>query len=237
MLFRSERDYEIVHYDSPDERGVDVGLLYSSKNFRPLFSETLFVPLKNDDGTPRYTRDVLYVKGILKDDTINIFVNHWPSRRGGEEASAPWRAVAAGVCRHKIDSLIALNKNARIVVMGDLNDDPVNESVTMVLKATGDSKKISSGKLFNPWMKLYKDGMGSLAYNDAWNLFDQIILSPALLDSSQHHFAFRSAAVFSRDFMIQKTGRYKGYPKRTYNFNRYVGGYSDHFPTYIILSK
>jgi hypothetical protein len=86
-------------------------------------------------------------------------------------------------------------------------------------------------------MNLYKDGMGSLAYNDAWNLFDQIILSPALLDSSQHRFLFRSAAVFSRDFMIQKTGRYKGYPKRTYNFNRYAGGYSDHFPTYIILSK
>jgi len=231
------RDYEIVHYDSPDERGIDVALLYNPKNFRVLFSEPLFVVLKNDDGTPRYTRDVLYVKGILKGDTLNIFVNHWPSRRGGEEFSAPYRAISASVVRHKIDSLFALNKNSRIIVMGDLNDDPVNESVTMVLKATGNRKQLKTGNLYNPWVKSYKAGIGTGAYNDSWNLFDQIILSPALLDSTQQHFHFTEAVIFNRDFLIQKTGRYKGYPKRTYDFNRYIGGYSDHFPTYIILNR
>ena len=129
------------------------------------------------------------------------------------------------------------DRTARIIVMGDLNDDPVNESITRVLKATGNRYKISEGKLFNPWLGLYKEGVGSLAYNDAWNLFDQIIISPALLDSAQAQFHFKDARIFTRDFLINKTGRYKGYPKRTYDFNRYIGGYSDHFPTYIILTK
>ena len=231
------RDYEIVHYESPDERGVDVGLLYNPKNFQPLFSESLFIPLKNNDGTPRYTRDVLYVYGKLKGEPVHIFVNHRPSRRGGEEASAPYRAITAGVCRHKIDSLFAVNKSSRIILMGDLNDDPVNESVTLVLKATGNRKQLKDGKLFNPWLKLYKAGIGSLAYQDSWNLFDQIIISPALLDTTLHQFHFKEALIFNRDFLINKTGRYKGYPKRTYDFNRYIGGYSDHFPTYIILEK
>lgn len=232
-----ERDYKIVHYDSPDERGIDVALLYNPKNFRVLFSEPLFVGLKNDDGSLRYTRDVLYVKGILKDDTVNLFVNHWPSRRGGEEGSAPYRAVAAGVCRHKIDSLLAVNVNSRIIVMGDLNDDPVNESVTTTLNASGDIKKNSGGKLFNPWLEYYQNGIGTLAYNDSWNLFDQIILSPSLLGKEQPGFHFKEAKIFSQPWMIQQLGRYKGYPRRTYNFNKYAGGYSDHFPTYIILEK
>lgn len=232
-----ERDYEIVHYDSPDERGVDVGLLYNPKNFQPLFSESLLVPLKNDDGSPRYTRDVLYVYGKLKGEPLHVFVNHWPSRRGGEEESAPWRVAAAGVCRHKIDSIFIADRAARIIVMGDLNDDPVNESVTRVLNASSNRNKLSPGKLFNPWMKLYKDGIGSLAYNDAWNLFDQIIISPALLDTTQHQFHFKDALIFNREFLITKTGRYKGYPKRSYSFSNYIGGYSDHFPTYIILEK
>ncbi|HLG34814.1 MAG TPA: hypothetical protein VI757_08045, partial [Bacteroidia bacterium] len=154
-----------------------------------------------------------------------------------EEASAPWRATAAGVCRHKIDSVFSTGKNHRIILMGDLNDDPVNESVTVVLKATGNKKQLTGGKLFNPWVKSYKDGIGSLAYNDAWNLFDQIIISPALLDTAQHQFHFKDARIFNRNFLIAKTGRYKGYPKRTYSFNKYIGGYSDHFPTYIILEK
>jgi hypothetical protein len=231
------RDYEIVHYNSPDERGVDVALLYNPKYFRPVYSESLFVPLKNNDSTYRYTRDILYVYGELKGEPYHIFVNHWPSRRGGEEASAPYRALAAGVCRQKIDSIFIADRAARIIVMGDLNDDPINESVARVLKATGNRAKISEGKLFNPWHGLYKEGIGSLAYNDAWNLFDQIIISPALVDTTYSGFHFSRAAIFNRDFLISKTGRYKGYPKRAYSFNRYIGGYSDHFPTYIILSK
>ena len=121
--------------------------------------------------------------------------------------------------------------------MGDLNDDPVNESVTKILNATGELKKISGGKLFNPWVDDYKNGIGTLEYNDSWNLFDQIILSAAFLNQNQDRFYFQQAKIFSKPWMIQQRGRYKGYPKRTYNFNKYVGGYSDHFPTYIVLIK
>ena len=231
------RNYSIVHYDSPDIRGVDVGLIYNPQYFKPLFSEPLFVHLPDENGSPHYTRDVIYVNGILFGDTVNIFVNHWPSRRGGEESSAPNRAIAAGVCRHKIDSLFRINKNSRIIVMGDLNDDPVNESVTKVLNATGELKKVSGGKLFNPWLDDYKNGIGTLAYNDSWNLFDQIILSAAFLNKQQTGYYFSEAKIFSKPWMIQQSGRYKGYPKRTYNFNKYMGGYSDHFPTYIVLIK
>ncbi|MBK5283961.1 MAG: hypothetical protein JJE25_01030 [Bacteroidia bacterium] len=231
------RHYAIVHYDSPDIRGIDVGLIYNPTYFKPLFSEPLFVHLPDENGSPHYTRDVLYVYGILNGDPVNIFVNHWPSRRGGAETSEPNRAIAAGVCRHKIDSLLAVNKNSRIIVMGDLNDDPVNKSVTKILNATGEMKKVADGKLFNPWVDYYRNGTGTLAYNDSWNLFDQIILSSAFLHKEQAGYNFKEAKIFSKPWMIQQGGRYKGYPKRTYNFNKYAGGYSDHFPSYIILEK
>ena len=180
---------------------------------------------------------MLYVNGLLNDDTIHIFVNHWPSRRGGEEASVPNRAIAARVCRHKIDSLFALNKSSRIIVMGDFNDDPVNESITKILNATGDLKKVSDRKLFNPWVDNYKNGMGTLAYNDSWNLFDQIILSAAFLNKEQTGYYFSEAKFFRKPWMIQQGGRYKGYPRRTYVFNKFIGGYSDHLPVYIVLMK
>lgn len=229
------RNYKIVHYDSPDERGVDVALLYNPKYFTPKFSESLFVDLKNDDGTQRFTRDVLYVKGAYNNETIHVFVNHWPSRRGGEEASAPGRAKAASVVKHKIDSIQLKNADAKIIVMGDLNDDPVNESVTRVIGATGDREKATGKKMFNPWMRLYKEGLGTLAYNDAWNLFDQILISSSWLDKKQAGFFFKEERIFKKEFMIEQNGRYKGYPLRTYSAGKYLGGYSDHFPTYIVL--
>jgi len=232
-----DRGYKIVHYNSPDIRGVDVGLLYNPKYFKPGFSEPLFVPLKEPDGAPHYTRDVLYVEGLLLGEPVYIFVNHWPSRRGGEEASAPARAIAAQVDKHKIDSLIKINPDAKIVMMGDLNDDPVSPSVVNVIGAVGDKKDVTRGKMFNPWTAYYKQGIGTLAYNDAWNLFDQIILSSGWLDKNQPGFFFKEARIFSKPWMMQQDGRYRGYPKRTYDFNKYIGGYSDHFPTFTVFLK
>ncbi len=231
------RHYAIVHYDSPDVRGIDVGLIYNPKYFTPKFSAPLFVHLPDEDGKPHYTRDVLYVYGMLNGDPVHVLVNHWPSRRGGEEASAPLRAIAAGVCKHAMDSITALNPEAKIILMGDLNDDPVSPSVAKVLGAKGDSKDVLPGGLFNPWNDYYKKGIGTLAYQDSWNLFDQIILSSALLNKDQKGFFFKEAKIFSKPWMIQQSGHYKGYPKRTYDFNKYMGGYSDHFPTYIELLK
>src|SRR6185369_14024655 len=231
------RHYSIVHYDSPDRRGIDVGLIYNPKYFIPKYSAPLFVHLPDEDSVPHYTRDVLYVYGMLNGEPVHVFVNHWPSRRGGEEASAPFRAIAAGVCNHAIDSIIALNPEAKIILMGDLNDDPVSPSVSKVLGAKGDAKDVQQGGLYNPWNDYYKNGIGTLAYQDSWNLFDQIILSSAFLKKDQKGFFFKEAKIFSRPWMIQQSGRYKGYPKRTYDFNKYIGGYSDHFPTYIELLK
>lgn len=232
-----KRGYKIVHYNSPDIRGVDVGLLYSPKYFTPKFSESLFVPLFEADGAPRFTRDVLYVEGLLLGEPVYIFVNHWPSRRGGEEASAPARAIAAGVSRHKIDSITKINPAAKIVLMGDLNDDPVSPSVAKVIGATGIKEAVKEGGMFNPWTTYYKQGIGTLAYQDSWNLFDQIIISSGWLEKNQSGLFFKDARIFSKPWMMQQEGRYKGYPKRTYDFNRYMGGYSDHFPTYTIFYK
>lgn len=231
------RNYQFVHYDSPDERGVDVAMLYNPKYFTPKFSEPLKVELYNPDSTERKTRDVLYVYGLLNGEPLHVFVNHWPSRRGGEEASAPNRAIAAGVCRHKIDSIVALNPDAKIVVMGDLNDDPVNASVAKVIGATGDKEKVKRGGMYNPWVGMYKQGIGTLAYNDSWNLFDQIMLSSGFLTRDQDGFFLQDATIFRKPWMIQTDGRYKGYPKRTYDFDNYASGYSDHFPTFVVLLK
>ncbi|MBS1593109.1 MAG: endonuclease/exonuclease/phosphatase family protein [Bacteroidetes bacterium] len=230
------RNYKLVHYDSPDARGVDVALIYNPKYFQVLYSAPLHVDLI-EEGKPHATRDVLWVNGIYAGDTINVFVNHWPSRRGGEEASAPYRAIAAGVAKHVIDSLMAINPETKVVLMGDLNDDPTSPSVAKVLGAKGDKEKVKAGGLYNPWVRFIKDGVGTLAYDDMWNLFDQIIISHGWLDQSQHGWFYNKALIFRKDFMIQQTGKYKGYPLRTYDGNTYQHGYSDHLPTYIVVVK
>jgi hypothetical protein len=231
------RKYRYVHYDSPDERGIDVALIYNPKYFTPTFSRPLTVNLKGLSEGDRPTRDILFVQGKLNGEVVNIFVNHWPSRRGGTEGSEPLRAKAAGVCKDAVDSLLKLNPSAKILIMGDLNDDPVSPSVAVILGAKGDTAQIKKPGIYNPWVSYYKEGVGTLAYNDSWNLFDQIMLSTGWLDKTQQGYFFDKAKIFSRPWMIQQRGHFKGYPKRTYDGNKYMGGYSDHFPTYIVLLK
>jgi hypothetical protein len=232
-----ERKLRIVHYESPDERGIDVGLLYNPRYFKLKSSRSLFVPLKSDNGKPYYTRDILWVSGELDGDVVHIFVNHWPSRRGGEEASAPSRAAAANVCKQVIDSLMAINPSTKVVLMGDLNDDPTSPSVKNVIGAVGDKKQLGPAGMYNPWVDFLDKGIGTLAYNDSWNLFDQILLSYGFMDDKQSGYFYKQARIFNRQYMVTKTGKYKGYPMRTYSDGRYIGGYSDHFPTYCILLK
>lgn len=231
------RNYRIVHYNSPDVRGVDVGLLYNPKYFKIIGSKSLLVPLKNADGSPYYTRDVLWVSGVLDGDTVHVFVNHWPSRRGGEEASAPSRAIAAGVAKKVIDSLMTVNQNTKVVLMGDLNDDPVSSSITEVLGAKGKQDQVQAGGLFNPWIDFYKKGIGTLAYQDSWTIFDQIILSYGFLNKEQSGYFYKAAHIFNPEYMVTKTGKWKGYPMRTFDGVIYNGGYSDHFPTYTVFLK
>lgn len=223
------RNLKIVHYNSPDVRGVDVGLLYNPKYFKPVYSASLFVRLPGGSKDSYFTRDVLYVKGIMDGDTVHVFVNHWPSRSGGEERSIPARAAAAGVVKKTVDSLMAVNPMAKVVIMGDLNDDPVSPSITKVLAAKGKMSDVKTAGLFNPWADFYRRGIGTLAYQDAWGLFDQIIISQAWLNKEQTGYFFFKAYIFNRQFLVQATGKYKGYPKRTWDGTTYNYGYSDHF--------
>ena len=233
----AKRNYKIVHYDSPDGRGVDVGMLYNPSYFTVEASNKLFVKLPTGAKDAYYTRDILWVKGQLNGETIHVYVNHWPSRSGGEKRSEPGRMAAAAVCRKHIDSIQKAEPDAKIVVMGDLNDDPTNKSVATVLRSGDKDELVEKGTLFNPWLDLYKRGIGTLAYQDAWGLFDQIIISKPWLDRNQKGFFFYQPHVFNREYLVENNGRYKGYPMRTWDGNSYRGGYSDHFPTYIIIIK
>lgn len=226
------RNWKVVHFDGPDERGVDCALLYNPALFRVLHAQSLTVEVEHGD---RPTRDVLYVTGKLLNDTVHVFVNHWPSRRGGEAATRAKRGLAASVSKKVIDSLMQKNPNAKVIDMGDLNDDPINKSVTEVLQAKGNRKDVKEGGLYNPWVSFYKKGLGTMAYQDTWGLFDQIIISYGFINDKSSGLHFVENEVFNRSFMIEKFGQYKGYPKRSYSNSVWNGGYSDHFPTIVYL--
>ncbi|MFT3981853.1 MAG: endonuclease/exonuclease/phosphatase [Ferruginibacter sp.] len=232
-----DRKLKFVHYNSPDKRGVDVGLLYNPKYFKPIYSAPLFVQLPGGSKDSYTTRDILFVKGVLDGDTIHVFVNHWPSRSGGEERSMPARAAAASVAKHSIDSILAVNPKNKVVLMGDLNDDPISPSVTKVLGATSNEKKVGETGLYNPWVEMYKKGIGTLAYQDAWGLFDQIIVSGSWLQKEQPGYFYQRAIIFNKDFLVQKTGKFRGYSKRTWDGTTYNYGYSDHFPVFLMMLK
>jgi Endonuclease/Exonuclease/phosphatase family len=230
-----KRDYQIVHYDSPDLRGVDVALLYQPKYFKLKSSKKYKVILPNNPTHP--TRDILLVSGLFDGELMHFFVNHWPSRSGGEAKSKPGRGEAARICRLAIDSILKTDANAKILLMGDLNDDPINESVKLVLKANGKKTKLQSQELYNTSYDNFKSGIGTLAYQDVWNLFDQMIISQALLNSKFKTYTFTKYKIFNKSFVIEDYGNFKGYPFRTYAGGTYRGGYSDHFAVYCFLMK
>jgi hypothetical protein len=232
------RNYQHILIEGPDTRGIDPGLMYNPKYFTVISSASFFVQLPPNGKDAFYTRDVLYVKGrFVGGDTVHIFVNHWPSRLGGEERSMPARIAAAQVCRQRVDSIMAIDANSKILVMGDLNDEPISPSVAATMRAKGYVEEMKTGDMFNPWVSFYKKGIGTLGYQDSWGLFDQIILSPGWLNKEQKGFFYHSAHIFNESFMVQKTGRFKNYPKRTWDGTTYNYGYSDHFPVYITVYK
>ncbi|MFP5039551.1 endonuclease/exonuclease/phosphatase [Parasediminibacterium sp. JCM 36343] len=232
-----KRKYSIIHYDSKDERGIDVGLIYNPKYFTPEQSKPLVVTLPSRSKYERHTRDILWVKGKLDGETVHVLVNHWPSRLGSVEKSEPGRIAAAAVCKVQVQEIAKTDSNAKIIVMGDLNDDPISPSVTKVLKAKGKAEDVKPGEIFNPWVDLYERGIGTIAYQDTWALFDQIMVTYPWLNKQQDGFFFQKPYVFNQEFMVETTGAYKGYPMRTWNGLTYRGGYSDHFPAYIVLLK
>lgn len=233
----ADRNYQIVHYDSPDKRGIDVALLYQPTYFAVVRSKAVPIEIYEADSTRVFTRDILWVSGNFDGEILHVLVNHWPSRSGGQAVSQPRRNFCALTCKRIIESLTTYNKDAKIVIMGDLNDDPTSPSVKRILAAQGKKEKVRPGGLFNPMYDYYKKGIGSNAYRDAWSLFDQIIVSSGFLKEDQDGYYFMKAKIFNQPYLTQKTGQYKGYPFRTFVGDAYMGGYSDHFPVYSFLLK
>lgn len=229
-----DRNYQVVHDESPDRRGVDVGLIYNPALYKVYASKAYTFSTAD---TAFKTRDQLLVSGVLDGDTTHVIVGHWPSRRGGEKRSEGKRKGAAELARHIIDSLLAINTNARIMLMGDLNDDPVNVSISRFVNATGDKSKATGGVFFNAMYEPYQKGIGTLAWRDSWNLFDQIILSPALVSGQGGSYHYYGVRIYNEPYLRQTEGNFAGYPYRSYVGNAYQEGFSDHFPVFVILVK
>ncbi|MEN9335738.1 MAG: hypothetical protein RLZZ500_725 [Bacteroidota bacterium] len=253
----ANKDYGIVHFDSPDKRGIDVALLYQKKHFKP--TSYVNIPLyiyrsmegkgdkdkdkeesddkvETDNSSDRvYTRDQLLVTGFLDGEEVNIIVNHWPSRSGGEKKSAPFREAAGALNRKIMDSLVKINPNAKIITMGDLNDGSYNKSVKVMIGAKLKKEELKNGgDIFNPFEQMYKDGNATLFHRDAGDIFDQIMISKGFIGDDRSTFKFWKAGIYNKPFLIQTTGQYKGYPLRNSSTEP---GFSDHFPVYIYLVK
>lgn len=232
------KDYGIVHYDSPDRRGIDVGLIYQKQFFKPINTSSHELVIFDDNSRERiYTRDQLLVSGKLDGELIHFIVNHWPSRRGGEARSRPKRVAAAKLNKKIIDSLQTIDPYAKIVIMGDLNDDPTNASVKEVLKAERHKEDVSLKGIYNPMEEFFKNGIGSNAYRDSWSLFDQIMVTKPFLEKDYSTFQFYKAGIYNKNYLVSKRGRWKGYPKRSFSNSNFTDGFSDHFPAYVYLIK
>jgi len=231
------RNYKYAWFYTPDERGISTAMLYNPKYFQLLSSEPLHVDLTTV-GETRPTRDVLHVYGVLAGDTVHILVNHWPSRSGGKAESVPLRAVAAAVDKRIVDSLFKVNPETKILILGDLNDNPTNASVIKVLKAKADIKDVTLTDIYNPWINIYKKGIGTEAFQGEWSLLDQIMLSGAFISNDNNKWKFYKTEIFKRDFLINTLGRDKGLPHRSFTVNQvWDNGYSDHFPVLVYLVK
>ena len=230
----ANRHYKYEWFDGPDPRGINVALLYNPALFRVIKATALHVDLGGTGGKT-VTRDVLQVHGILKGDTIDVLVNHWPSRRGGEDASEQKRALAAKVNKDAIDQIMKNNPYAKVIVMGDLNDNPTDNSITDILGATGEQNQVLRSGMYDPWTAVYNSGAGTEVYQHNWNLFDQIIVSCGLLKNPNHKLHYEKAAVFKPDLIIDHYKGHEGEPHRSFVGTHWINGYSDHFPVILYL--
>lgn len=224
-------DYGFIHFDGPDSRGIDVALLYRKKHFSPVSVNHYRLRIKNEKQFPIATREQLIVQGQLLGKTVTVLVNHWPSRRGGVKKSAPLRAAAARLQQRILDSVFSEDPHARVVVMGDFNDNPDDPSVKLLTQANSYYPNFQA--LHNPMHPFHKKGLGSLAHRDQWFLFDQLLLSPAWYNNKD--FFFFKAEIFDPPWLYNPSGKYKGYPFRTQHQGNYISGFSDHFPVYALF--
>lgn len=221
-------NYNYVHYNSPDERGIDVALIYNADMFKIDTTDTFSIYLEHADGTPDYTRDILLVSGSLHGDYIHIIVNHWSSRHEGEKETEQKRLVSSEKVAEIIDSLQTQNSEAKIIVMGDFNDNPSNQSIKNL---------VNNFNLYNPMDTLRSFSRGTVLHNRQWFLFDQIFFTSNFIATTTNALEYETADIFDVDFLKQFKGKFKGSPFRTYVGKKYHGGYSDHFPVYAIFKK
>ena len=243
-------NYQIVHYDGPDKRGVDVALLYrpdqfkllESKSIRYNFDSSIQFDMDGEAQKAFRTRDILMVRGELKGEMFAFFVAHLPSRLGGKGADL--RSRGAEIIYEHSRELMSQYPGIKIVVMGDMNDNPTDESMTVYMHGKENVSEVGKTDFFSPFISMLKAGYGSLAYRGEWNIYDIILTNEALVNAPKGSLRIVPIVkgkyygrVFSQPFMTQQSGQYKGTPMRTFSSGSYVGGYSDHYPTYIIVSN
>ncbi|MBT8185538.1 MAG: endonuclease/exonuclease/phosphatase family protein [Eudoraea sp.] len=229
--------YGIIHTDSPDERGIDVALIYKKSAFLPIHFVSHRLLLLDEMQERDYTRDQLVVSGRLDNNLIHLIINHWPSRSGGASRSRPGRIAAARLNKRITDSILKISPDSGIIIMGDFNDNPTDDSLKKVLRTKSSTDSLQATSLFNPMESLFKKGLGTLAYRDEWSLFDQILLSGNLVSRTTLNFSYWKVGIYNPSYLITQTGRFKGYPYRTYAGGIYTGGFSDHFPVYVVMVK
>ena len=231
------RGFKFCHVEGPDRRGVDCGLLYNPSLFK--VREVKLVPYDNKAAKIKNyaTRGFLTVSGTLGGENLTVIVCHWPSR--GVESS--YRESAGSQVRALKESLQRANPNVKIIIMGDMNDDPQDKSMAVALGAKRKIKDVKAGELYNPWWDVLASGTGTLQYDGKWNLFDQIVLSQNLLHkegaNDYNTLKLRKHQIFRRDYLFQKEGQYKGNTLRTHAGGVWLNGYSDHLPTVVYLMK
>ena len=223
--------YRYIHYEGPDKRGIDCALLYDPKQFK--VKRSLLVPSIPFEGdTVHLTRGFLIVTGKLARERVAVIVNHWPSRG----AKSPVRVHAARQVKALKDSLLRTNPKLKLIVMGDLNDDPMDESLQM-LGARKQMAEVQPGEFYNPWWQVLEDEkQGTLLYKGAWNLFDQILLSSTLLSEGKR-LRYDHHAIFRAPYLFEQEGKYKGTILRTHAGRKWLNGYSDHLPTIVYLRR
>lgn len=231
--------YKIAHKNSADRRGIDVALLYRPDKFELLHIHTIRPKFPFDEELR--TRDILQVSGrVLGQDTLHTFVNHWPSRRGGQLKSEPKRTFVAALVRQQVDSLLHSNSGSKILIMGDFNDEPKNKSMSEVLMAKGDTETLQPGELYNFMLPMLDNWLlGTHKYRAHWGILDQVVISDNLLPQKAG-FSLQcrtsGASIFSARFLFEEdTWNYGLRPFRTYGGPNYLGGFSDHLPVFIDL--
>lgn len=233
----SAGNYNYIHYDSPDDRGIDCAFLYNSKLFTPVKSFPVKVDLPKDNGGT--TRDILFVEGNLKiknkTEVIFLLINHWPSRVEGEEITASRRAIAASVLKHLTDSLNQIYTGPNIIIMGDFNDTPYDKSIQQVLGAVESNANACDECLVDLMTEFQKQNLGSYNFKGNWQCLDQFIVSETLLNGKKIDVDRISVQYVKNDFMLYHNDKYGDSPNKTYSGSKYFGGYSDHLPIYMEL--